>query len=199
MTTPAIPASTDAPIHPNQEALQTAFDHTIWYLITSWPPMALAVSERWAGDLTSDKRDWLAGTISTLFAERADTDAIDVEDVLLQVMADEFDLEVQDESEVVVAREIVRARNEILIEGSLEAAERVRSEFEARKGNKLSFRNEGERVEEVGSDEEVEIDGDGDEDMGDAPALVDARPQREKQEPEIDEDGFTKVVGKRRK
>jgi len=34
--------------------------------------------------------------------------------------------------------------------------------------------------------------------MGEAPALVPARQPREKEEPEVDDDGFTMVKGKRR-
>ena len=36
-------------------------------------------------------------------------------------------------------------------------------------------------------------------DMDDAPALVPARPKEPKPEPEIEEDGFEKVVGKKRR
>ncbi|KAF2149302.1 hypothetical protein K461DRAFT_270913 [Myriangium duriaei CBS 260.36] len=196
---PATDSGAIAPAPATQESQQTAFDHAIWYLISGWPPMTLALAEQWAGDLTSDKRDWLAGAISELFVDRPDTDAIDVEDVLLQVMADEFEVEVQDESGEVVAREIMRAKEEILVEGRLDAADRVRREFEARKGKKVAIQNAGERSEEVGSDEDVEIDGDGDEDMDDAPSLVPARAPREKEEPEVDEDGFTKVVGRKKR
>jgi pre-rRNA-processing protein TSR2 len=46
-------------------------------------------------------------------------------------------------------------------------------------------------------DEEDEDEDEEDVDMGDAPALV--RAPRERVEPEVDEDGFTKVVGKKRR
>ncbi|GAM89910.1 hypothetical protein ANO11243_079500 [Dothideomycetidae sp. 11243] len=183
---------------PTQETLQTAFDHTIWYLLSLWPPLALAVAEKWAGDTTSDRRDWLAGAISELFSTSPDTDADDVADMLLQVMADEFDVVVQDESEDAVALDIVAAYEAILVAGRIDVAEQARRNYEERRGRGVQIRNAGEEVQEVDSDEEVEVDGEGDEDMGDAdpPALV---PRREREEPEVDEDGFTKVTGRRKR
>ena len=180
----------------SESPAQIAFGHSIWYLLTSWPPMNLALAEQWAGEQTSDKRDWLAGYISDVFVEQPDVDAEYIEDILLQVMGDEFDCEVQDESQQVVAREIIRMRNEIMIEGRLEAAEEVKRTFLEKRGRTARIQNAGEREEEVDSDEEIEIDGDGDDNMGEAPALV---PVREKVEPEVDEDGFTKVVSKKRR
>jgi pre-rRNA-processing protein TSR2 len=52
----------------------------------------------------------------------------------------------------------------------------------------VESRDEDQETDDEASDDDV--------DMGDAPALV--RAPREKAEPEIDEDGFTKVVGKKR-
>lgn len=121
-----------------------------------------------------------------------------METVLLQVMQDEFDVNVEDETEVPVAEEIMKIRKSVFEDGSLAALEAVKGRWTARGGRvpanvnvvEHSYGEDGEEIEESSEDEDEE-----DVDMGEAPALV----PREKQEPEVDEDGFTKVVGKRRK
>jgi pre-rRNA-processing protein TSR2 len=68
------------------------------------------------------------------------------------------------------------------------------------KGNNVAAafkRVEAEDDEDSDDDEEDEDEEDEDVDMGEAPALV--RAPRERVEPEVDEDGFTKVVGKKRR
>ncbi|KAF4554386.1 Pre-rRNA-processing protein tsr2-like protein [Elsinoe fawcettii] len=185
--TPVSSTTTTTP----QPNLQQLFDHTLYYLLSLWPALSLAVQNQWGGPSSSDKRDWLAGTISTLFDERPDTDQYDVEDVLLQVMADEFDVQVEDESEVKVAEEIVRVRREIIGEGRTEGAERVRERWERSQGRKVQMADGGEQGSEDGS-----VDGeDEDEEMGEAPAVQ--REERRREEPEVDEEGFTTVRRKR--
>lgn len=188
------PSHPDTPT-PSKETLQTAFDHTVFYLLSLWPALSVAVSNNWGGPDSADKRDWLAGTISTLFDERPDTDVFDVEDVLLQVMADEFDVEVQDESEVKVAEEIVAARRGIVGEGRLEFAEEVRGRWERRggKGAGIVAGRPGEGDEVVDEEESEDEDEDEDTEMGEAPRLVE---RKEKEEPEVDEEGFTMVKKK---
>ena len=190
-----IPTATPAA---TQASSQTAFDSGIWYLLSLWPALNVAVANNWGGPTSSDKRDWFAGAVSDLFLERPDTDSLDLEAVLLQVMQDEFDVNVEDESEVEVAAGICRLRMRIYENGDVDAADEVRKRWEAR-GGKVEKVNV---VENTADDEVSDDEYDGDEiedvEMGDAeaPPLV---PVKEKQEPEVDEDGFQKVVGKRRR
>lgn len=72
-------------------------------LINNWRAMVDAVSCQWGGPDSADKRDWLCGAIADMFVERPETDAEDVEDVLVQVMADEFDVNLEDDSAYVVS------------------------------------------------------------------------------------------------
>jgi pre-rRNA-processing protein TSR2 len=154
------------------------------------------VQNQWGGPDSSDKRDWLAGQISELFAAEPLTDQEDVEVVLLQVLEDEFGVRVEDETEVAVAREIITIRKEIG-EGNTATVDALQKKWEDRKGKEVATGSvnvketnqdfEGDSVDE-------ETDEDDDVDMDDAPALVPAKP---KPEPEIDEEGFTKVVGKK--
>lgn len=140
--------------------------------------------------------------MSDLFADRPETDQLDLEAVLLQVMQDEFDVNVEDESEIPVATEIMKLKREVLEEGNLAAVGEIKAKW-AERGGKIpgnvqvvrhTFGEDGEEIDDDSSDEDDEGDED-DVEMGDAPALVPAP----KPEPEVDEDGFTKVVGKKRK
>jgi pre-rRNA-processing protein TSR2 len=172
----------------------------IWHTLFNWPILTVAVTSLWGGPDSSDKRDWLAGQVSELFTNDPLTEAEDVEVMLLQVLEDEFGTRLEDETEVAVAKDIMTMRREIG-EGNFATVDRLQAKWEARKGKEVSTGNvqvrEGNQEAEWDSvDEESEEDEDGDVDMGDAPALVPAKP---KPAPVVDEDGFTKVIGKKRK
>lgn len=122
---------------------------------------------------------------------------LDVESVLLQVMQDEFDVNVEDESEIPVAAEIMKLRKEIFEEGNLVGVEDVKRRFEARGGRTERVNVVDNRKDEAGDDVDSSSDEeDEDVEMGEAsaPQLVRAKP-----EPEIDEDGFQTVVGKKKR
>lgn len=177
---------------------QQQFEFGIWYTISLWPALTVAVQNNWGGPDSAGKRDWFAGAISELFDERPETDQIDVESVLLQVMQDEFEVNVEDETEVPVAEEIMKIRKQVFEDGDISGVEAVKARWTAR-GGKMAQVNVvtqtiGEDGEEI-DDDDSDDDEDGDVEMGDAPALV----PREKPEPEVDDDGFTKVVGKKRR
>jgi pre-rRNA-processing protein TSR2 len=182
----------------SSEELQTKFDLGIWYALFNWANLTVAVQNEWGGPDSSDKRDWLAGQISELFANEPSTDAEDVEVMLLQILEDEYGVRVEDETEVNVAREIMLIRKEIG-EGKTDTVDRLQKKWETSKGKEVdtgsvSVRESNQEAEWDSVDEES--DEDGDVEMGNAPALVPAKP---KAEPEVDEDGFTKVIGKKKK
>lgn len=107
-------------------------------------------------------------------------------------MEDEFEVVVEegDPSLWKVAEQIVRIRRECAA-GEFGSVETLRAQWGENKGRKLEARR--------GVDEDQETDWDSDEsggadvDMDEAPALV-----RERAEPEVDEDGFTKVSRKKK-
>ncbi|KAH6843052.1 Pre-rRNA-processing protein TSR2-domain-containing protein [Chaetomium sp. MPI-CAGE-AT-0009] len=125
-------------------------------------------------------------------------DQADVESVLLQVMLDEFEVNVDDDSAFELAEQVVRLRGECL-RGRFDEVEALRRRWEGKKGNKVVFKqaedpdNETDWDTDDGDDDEDEEEG-GDVEMSDAPPP----PRRERQEPEVDEDGFTKVTKKKR-
>lgn len=133
-----------------------------------------------------------------MLSTRPETDAEDLEDVLIQVMSDEFDVVVDDESAMNVAAEIIDIRAKIAA-GDTAVVQDMWEKWAA-KGAKKADTAAFRRVEQDDgeeSDSESESDG-GDVEMGDAPAEG-TRGQRERVEPEVDDDGFTKVVGKKKR
>jgi len=194
------------------DQLSQKFDLAISLLLHAWPALSIAVREEWGGPDSSSKRDWFAGAISDLFTERSDTDELDVEELLLQVMADEFECNLEDESEVIVAREILRCRRE-LAQGVTARVDRMYEEWKERQARKGGVDGSGLQVvehvhaaREGGGGEDDDDDDDDNEDDSDEAEDVEmgdgdeaASSSRPKPEPEVDEDGFTKVVGKRRR
>jgi pre-rRNA-processing protein TSR2 len=119
--------------------------------------------------------------------------------MLLQVLEDEFGVRLEDETEITVAREIMAIRKEVG-EGNTATVDALQKKWEERQGKEVatgsvSVRESNQEGEWDSVDEESDED-DEDVEMGDAPALVPAKP---KPEPEVDEEGFTKVIGKKKR
>lgn len=165
-----------------------------------WATLRIAVKENWGGPSGSEKRTWLASVIVDAFEEQTPTpDDQYIEELLLQVMSDEFETMVEDGSAEAVAKDIVRlwdetqiAKDELVVKFE-EFAEKIRGKMP----------NIQERV--VSDDEDSDWDDDdieeeGEDDEEEAPRLVE-RPasQQVSKAPEIDEDGFTVVKGKNRR
>lgn len=120
--------------------------------------------------------------------------------MLLQALEDEFGIRLEDETEVAVARDIMKIRQETQ-KGEFETVDALQKKWEERKGKEVNTGNVKVEVREQEGDwdsVDEESDEDEDQEMGDAPPLVPAKP-KEKQLPQIDEDGFEKVVRKGKK
>lgn len=170
-------------------------DLAITLAINNWPALSLAVQSNWGGPNSSEKRDWLCGAISEMLSDRPETDAEDLEEVLIQVMNDEFDVAVDDESAADVADLIMELKGQT-DRGEFGIVQQMLEKFQKKSQNR-SAEAQFQRVEAGNDDQDTDDESDeGDVEMGDAPTLV--RAPRERAEPEIDDDGFTKVVGKKR-
>ncbi|KAI9807581.1 MAG: hypothetical protein M1825_005521 [Sarcosagium campestre] len=190
---------------PHADTIQAKFDLGIAVSLFDWPVLSLAVQSHWGGGDSEAKREWFAGAVSDLFTSRPETDLEDVETVLLQVMLDEFDVNVDDESAYDVAELIMLLRAETL-KGNFQRVDSLHADWVKRKGKsavKLQL-VEGENDDaadasdsvddETGSSEDS--DDDDDVEMGDAAAPA---PVKEKdRKPEIDDEGFTKVTGRQK-
>lgn len=187
---------------PTADQLQQAFDGGIWYLLSLWPALHVAVQDNWGGPASSDKRDWFAGAVSDLFNSRPDTDHDELVSFLLQVMQDEFECNVEDDSEEEVAGSLLALKKRLVEGQDLNAVRELEQRWKNRGQMKVDLRIiDNAANEEVGDDEEWEGFGDDDVDMDTAqeivPDLVPAL-RKDKPPPEVDEDGFTKVTKKKR-
>ena len=115
-------------------------------------------------------------------------------------MEDEFCTVVEDSSEQTVAAAILRARQECLA-GNFEGVMRLEGQWRAARGAKVTSVKAGgdEQDDDEDDSEDEDEDENGDVKMGEddeAPQLVETR---DRIELEVDEDGFTKVVNRRRR
>lgn len=189
---------------PSTAEISSNLDLLISLSLHTWPALTLAIQNGWGGDarLGNDKRDWLAGSLSELFSTSQLAQLDDLEEVLLQVMLDEFEVVVDDDSAFDVATKIWNGRTKVLNRDFAEVQD-MYEKWRRTGGGKVKAvqQPDDEGQETDGSDEEEEWNGvqdqDGDEEMGEAPALV-KTPKKEKLEPQVDEEGFTMVQKKKR-
>jgi len=207
MSTAAGPAAPTNAVKLDESEIPAQIDNLIALNLHLWPALNVAIQNAWGTSspaLGEDKRAWLAGAISDMFAQNQIRDVEDLEDILEQVMSDEFEVVVDDGSLEEVARKIYSGRAKVL-QGDATEVTKLMGIWEERRKKKTVFQAvPGPEVDQDTDDDEDEEEWNGfqdtrDVDMDEAPALVDAVQTRQKPEPEVDEDGFTKVVGKKKK
>lgn len=162
-----------------------------------WSILRIAVQEGWGGAGAAEKRTWLASVIVDAFEEQSQTpDDQYIEELLLQIMADEYETIVEDGSAESVAQDIVRMWEETRI-GKADSVIKFEQLAQNIKGKKADVQHTPQ-----GQDDEWEDDYDGsdddeedEEEEEEVPQLLQSQSQH-KNEPEVDEDGFTLVKGK---
>ncbi|WVO17201.1 hypothetical protein L204_104893 [Cryptococcus depauperatus] len=204
------------------------FARGILALLDLWPALTIAVAEEWGGPESSEKKTWIASIIIDEFESRATylpapvsdasgpsvptppgptidpadatdppLDQDDLIDLLTQIMEDEFEARLEDGSIEGVASDIVRLWKGLFTEQSPEAAveslerraqEVKKSGVQASKGAQA----EDDDSSSEGDEGDMEVDGE------EAPQLV-QRENMERQEPVVDDDGFTLVQKSRRR
>ncbi|KAI0201573.1 Pre-rRNA-processing protein TSR2-domain-containing protein [Astrocystis sublimbata] len=211
---------------PSPEIRQERFERSVAISLHLWQSLTIAVQNNWGGPDSSDKRDWLAGVIVDLFPSFVDLAAAsaasatttanapaqrstqklpeepiaeDIEETLLQVMFDEFEANVDDQSEAEVADRIMKCRAQCA-EGNFSLVEELVARWEDTRGKKVVAQAAADPDQdtdwESGSDDDDDDNDDDDVNMDDAPALVSV--PKEKPKPEIDEDGFETVSRRKR-
>ncbi|TID20869.1 gb [Venturia nashicola] len=179
---------------------QEKFELGVWLALSRWQALTVAVQNLWGGPDSEDKRDWFAGAVVELFTDptQPTPEQEDVEERLLQVMQDEFEVAVEDGTSTIVAVRVMAIWEETG-DGNFSTVDRLHAEWQERKNRQtqaVSVQNvEPEAASEDGDSVDDESDDD-DVEMGDAPALV---PARERIRPVVDEDGFTQVVSKKKR
>ncbi|KAG6993934.1 pre-rRNA-processing protein TSR2 [Physcia stellaris] len=190
---------------PSAEKIESKFDLSIALALSTWSSLTLAVQNSWGGPESSEKRDWFAGAVSDLFQSTPDADVDYVEEFLLQVMNDEFDVNVEDGSGEEIAARLVGLRK-MTLQGDFTMVDEMYARWNERQrkgGDAVRFQHvtRGEEDDDTDwdsgdMDTDEEQDGD-DTPMDEAPALPKA--PKEKVVPKVDDEGFTEVVGKKRR
>lgn len=140
--------------------------------------------------------------MSDLIAATPDADVEYVEEFLLQIMNDEFDVNVEDGSSEEIAAKVVGLRK-LILQGNFTRVDEMYRQWQERQTKGGTTRIDFQVVEKGEDDDDTDWDSDDiegedvDVDMDEAPALV--RPPKEKVQPKVDDDGFTEVVGKKRR
>ena len=155
-----------------------------------WPALRIAVQNGWGGPDSNEKRTWIASVIVDTFEEQSTPpDAEYIEELLLQIMGDEFETMVEDGSAELVARDITKLWQDIHL-GDLAGLRHLEHQANDIPNRPVVAHLGLEEVETDSGEEEDDWEsdqGDG-RDTGNSPAGV--------QPPEVDEDGFTTVLGK---
>ncbi|KAI8978425.1 Pre-rRNA-processing protein TSR2-domain-containing protein [Pilobolus umbonatus] len=164
-------------------ANKAAFAEGARYIFNNWTALRLAVEQDWGGVESGEKKEWFLNVIIDYFGKHGKKLDIDeIEDILNQIMTDEFQTTLEDDSPYMVAKHLILLFNQC-INGNYSEVERLREK--AKTSNSFvasSCIAQGEDSEDEADipANELPVDKeDMDEDMDDTP-----------EEPLVDEDGW---------
>lgn len=153
-----------------------------------WPALQIAVQNGWGGPDSAQKRTWIASVIVDTFEEQpTPPDAEYIEEILLQIMDDEFETIIEDQSAESVARDITNLWKDIHL-GDLTGLQRLEQQANATPNRPILAR--AGPPEGLDTDSDEEGDWESDEDGHGSDHAPDLDP------PEADKDGFTTVKGR---
>ncbi|CAI4654817.1 rRNA accumulation- protein [Saccharomyces cerevisiae] len=180
----------------SDEKQQARFELGVSMVIYKWDALDVAVENSWGGPDSAEKRDWITGIVVDLFKNEKVVDAALIEETLLYAMIDEFETNVEDDSALPIAVEVINIYNDCF-NLNYNKVENLYLEWQEKQRTKKSKRVvhiEGDDDEED-EDEEDYDDEDEDEEMDEVVSdLVSSKP-----EPIVDEDGFELVQPKGRR
>ncbi|TEB06305.1 hypothetical protein FA13DRAFT_1739993 [Coprinellus micaceus] len=182
-------ASSVTPI-PNSSVL---FARGVIARLSIWPVLRVALQESWGSSGGGDKKTLLASEIVDAFDQAELPDDEYVEDILLQIMEEEFEVGIEDGSAESVAKDIVKIYDDVK-QGKTDLVQKFEELADKAKGKQVEV-----NVQKAASDDEdwEDDDGESDEDVEmdeDVPQLMQPESElRRREEPEIDEEGFTMV------
>jgi len=180
-------------LEPTPSATSVLFARGVIARLAIWATLRIAIQENWGGLHGPEKRRWLASAIVDSFENQKTNppDDLYIEEMLLQVMVDEFDAVVEDDSVESVAADIVKLWEETQAGNTISV---IRFEELAEKASGKRV-NAQEKV--VSDDENGEWEDDEEEEV---PQLVNrAELSAPPREPPIDLDGFTLVQSRKRR
>jgi pre-rRNA-processing protein TSR2 len=181
-------------------------------LFTLWPALRLAVSEEWGGPDSKEKRTWMISEVVDYFesclpkanepkmteeqlAELVDQD--DLAEMLEGMVSDEFEVDLDDGSADEVAGDVVKLWKKV-VKGDQAMVDELEELVRTTGSKKVQAQGNGDDDEELDEDGNPLPDSEGSSDDEDVEMAAPAQP-KEKQEPVVDDDGFTLVQKKGKK
>ncbi|KAK9703529.1 rRNA accumulation- protein [Basidiobolus ranarum] len=108
--------------HPNQ----VAFTEGVTLLFENWTALKLAVEMEWGGVDSVAKQEWLVSTIVDYFGQNGrNVYAEDIEEILFQIMNDEFNTTLEDDSAYQIGKQVCDLYTEC-IHGNHTTVQRLR-------------------------------------------------------------------------
>ncbi|KAI8059558.1 Pre-rRNA-processing protein TSR2-domain-containing protein [Gongronella butleri] len=146
--------------HPNK----VAFQRGVKLVLYSWTALRLAVEQDWGGVDSAEKRDWMVDLVTDYFGQHGKkVDIEEIEDILTQIMNDEFHTLLEDDSGYLVAKHLVEMFNQC-IHGNFSGVELLESKC-------ANLPSLASVQQQSGDDDDEEIDedhdGEGDNDKQD--------------------------------
>ena len=182
MSNPSLPPS-----------LSLSFAKGVIARLELWPALRIAVQNGWGGPDSTQKRTWIASVIVDTFEQQpAPPNAEYIEEMLLQIMDDEFETVIEDHSVESVANDITNLWRDIHL-GDLTGLQRLEQQADAISNRPILAQPVLSEGPDADSNEEVGDRGSDDDDDDDG-HVSDRAPNVNL--PEVDEDGFTSVKGR---
>ncbi|RUS20418.1 Pre-rRNA-processing protein TSR2-domain-containing protein [Endogone sp. FLAS-F59071] len=178
--------------HPNQ----VAFTDGVSCIFRAWTALKLAVDLDWGGPDSAEKRAWFVDIVVEQFQQKGKKlDAFELEDILSQIMQDEFSVTLEDDSAYAVSQHIVKIYNEC-IQGDYTSVNALRDMASSKAPEASRAAND----DSDGGDDDEEEEGEGNgNDRGEGPSTIDGDVMDVDADtapsvPIIDEDGFELVA-----
>lgn len=183
---------------PVETKQQARFELGVSMWIHSWEILETAVQNSWGGPESNDKRDWITKIIIDLFKENKIVDVILIEETLLYAMLDEFDVDIQDESALPIAMNILKCW-EYVNNGGFEDIQQMYLNWKTKQKNVQKVVIQKDPLNPDASDDSEDDD---DEEDDDEMMVEEEHHHHEEQPPsgpQFDEDGFEIVQPKGRR
>lgn len=98
------------------ETLHDQLYYSIKSIFQRWTALQLAVKGEWGGSDSSLKMEWFSETLADyMYDFGSKVDEEDIEDVLLQIMSDEFMTQLDDGSEITIAKKLLSLYKELVV------------------------------------------------------------------------------------
>ncbi|SCU98621.1 LADA_0H14312g1_1 [Lachancea dasiensis] len=181
------------------------FELGVSMLIHKWEALDLAVQNGWGGPESAEKRDWITAIVIDLFKTGRVVEVALIEETMLYAMMDEFETNVDDDSALPIAAQILEMYKECAeenystVENLYQAWTEKQKSKEAKR--EIQIGDDPWNPDVSGSEGEEEDE----EDLADSPPPLvhdadhDVDMDAQKNEPVVDEDGFELVQKKGRK